>query len=209
MLRILIVDDHPVFRRGLKQIIEDAADMLVVAEAENGREAISIAQTSGCDLVLLDISIPVRNGLDVLSELKARNPGLPILVLSMHPEEQYAVRALKTGASGYLTKESAPEELVAAIRKVSSGGKYVSASLAEYLAVLVQTESSLLPHEQLSQREYQVMSLIGSGKTVSEIALELSLSVKTVSTYRGRVLKKLAMKNNAQVMRYVANNLTL
>ena len=206
MLRILIADDHPVFRRGLKQIIEEASDLVVAAEAANGAEALREARAGDYDVVLLDITMPVKNGVDVLSQLKHDRPALPVLMLSMHPEEQYAVRALRAGASGYLTKESAPEELVAAIRKVSAGGKYVSASLAEHLASIVQSAGESLPHETLSRREYQVMCLIAAGKTVSEVARELSLSVKTVSTYRARILEKLQMKNNAELMRYATQN---
>jgi two-component system invasion response regulator UvrY len=206
VLRILIADDHPVFRRGLKQIVEEAPDLLVAGEAANGAEALLKARTDDYDVVLLDITMPVKNGVDVLSELKREKPALPILMLSMHPEEQYAVRALRAGASGYLTKESAPEELVAAIRKVSTGGKYVSASLAEHLASIVQSAGESPLHATLSNREYQVMCLIASGKTVSEVARELSLSVKTVSTYRARILEKLNMKNNAELMRYAAQH---
>ena len=206
MLRVLIADDHPVFRRGLKQIIAETSDLVVADEAADGREALLKARTGDYDVVLLDISMPFKNGLDVLSQLKSERPTLPVLMLSMHPEEQYAVRALKTGASGYLTKESAPEELVAAIRKVSRGGKYVSASLAERLASMLDEDDKRLPHEALSNREYQVMLLIASGKSVSEIAQELSLSVKTVSTYRARILEKLRMTNNAELIRYATKN---
>ena len=206
MLRILIADDHPLFRRGLKQIITEASDMVVADEAADGREALSKAATGDYDVLLLDITMPFKNGVDVLSQLKNERPTLPVLMLSMHPEEQYAVRALRAGASGYLTKESAPEELVAAIRKVSTGGKYVSASLAEHLACIVQNDGDALPHETLSQREYQVMCMIASGQTVSEAARELSLSVKTISTYRARILEKLHMKNNAELIRYATMN---
>ena len=206
MLRVLIADDHPVFRRGLKQIIDDTPDMFVADEAIDGWEALHKATTGDYDVVLLDISLPFKNGLDVLSQLKAARPALPVLMLSMHPEEQHAVRALKTGASGYLTKESAPEEMLSAIRKVSRGGKYVSASLAETLASMLNEHDERLPHEALSNREYQVMCLIASGKSVSEIAQELSLSVKTVSTYRARILKKLRMTNNAELIRYATKN---
>ena len=206
MLRILIADDHPLFRRGLKQIITETSDMVVADEAADGREALSKAETGDYDVLLLDITMPFKNGVDVLSQLKNERPTLPVLMLSMHPEEQYAVRVLRAGASGYLTKESAPEELVAAIRKVSTGGKYVSASLAERLASIVQSDGEALPHETLSHREHQVMCLIASGKTVSEAARELSLSVKTISTYRAHILEKLKMKNNAELMRYAIKN---
>lgn len=206
MLKILIADDHPVFRRGLKQIIEEVPDLVVMAEAADGADALLKARAGDYDVVLLDITMPVKNGIDTLSQLKYERPALPVLVLSMHPEEQYAVRALRAGAAGYLTKESAPEELVAAIRKVCAGGKYVSASLAEHLASIVLGEGGQQPHDTLSRREYQVMCLIASGKTVSEVARELVLSVKTVSTYRARILEKLQVKNNAEIMRYATQN---
>jgi two-component system invasion response regulator UvrY len=206
MIKILIADDHPVFRFGLKQIIQEAPDLVVVAEAINGREALVMAKKGDYDVVVLDITMPVRNGVDVLFELKHERPALPVLMLSMHPEEQYAMRALRAGASGYLTKESVPEELVAAIRKVASGGKYVSASLAEHLASMVQSDVGAPPHETLSRREYQVMCMIASGKTVSETAQELSLSAKTISTYRTRILEKMQMKNNAELIRYATKN---
>jgi len=206
MLRILIADDHPLFRRGLKQIIAETPDMVVADEAADGREALSKATTGDYDVVLLDITMPFNSGVDVLSQLRNERPTLPVLMLSMHPEEQYAVRALRAGASGYLTKESAPEELVAAIRKVSTGGTYVSASLAERLANIVQENGEALPHETLSRRECQVMCLIASGKTVSEVARELALSVKTISTYRARILEKLNLRNNAELMRYALKN---
>jgi two-component system, NarL family, invasion response regulator UvrY len=206
MLRLLIADDHPVFRRGLEQIIAGTSDMVVAGEAADGWEALEKATTGDYDIVLLDISMPRKNGLDVLSQIKAAKPALPVLMLSMHPEEQYAVRALKTGASGYLTKESAPEEMLSAIRKISGGGKYVSASLAENLASMLQEDADRLPHQALSNREYQVMCLIASGKTVSEISQELSLSVKTVSTYRARILQKLRLKNTAELMRYATKH---
>jgi DNA-binding NarL/FixJ family response regulator len=206
MLRVLIADDHPVVRRGLEQIIAGTSDMVVAGEAADGWEALRKATAGDYDVVLLDISMPFKNGLEVLSQIKAAKPALPVLMLSMHPEEQYAVRALKTGASGYLTKESAPEEMLTAIRKVSGGGKYVSASLAEDLASMLQEDADRLPHQALSNREFQVLRLIASGKTVSEIAQELSLSVKTISTYRARVLQKLRLKNTAELVRYATDN---
>jgi DNA-binding NarL/FixJ family response regulator len=206
MLKILIADDHPVFRRGLKQSIDETPDMHVADEAADGWEALRKATTCDYDVVLLDISMPSKNGLDVLSQLKAAKPTLPVLMLSMHPEEQYAVRALKTGASGYLTKESAPDEMLSAIRKVARGGKYVSASLAEHLASMLREGADRLPHQVLSNREYQVMCLLASGKTLSEIGQQLSLSVKTASTYRTRVLEKLRIKNNAELIRYATMN---
>jgi len=206
MLRILIADDHPVVRQGLRQIIAETSDMVVVDEASNGWEVLSKVRASSYDVVLLDISMPGRSGVDILKELKDERPGLPVLILSIHPEEQYALRALRAGASGYLTKESAPDELVAAIRKISMGGKYVSSSLAEILASELGTSDEELPHKTLSNREYQVMRMIALGKTVTEIAEELSLSVKTVSTYRSRILEKMRMKNNAEITYYAVKN---
>ena len=206
MLRILIADDHPIVRRGLRQTIDETPDMLVVDEASNGREVLSKVRAASYDVVLLDISMPGRSGVDILKELKSERPGLPVLILTIHSEEQYAVRVLRAGASGYLTKESAPDELVAAIRKVSMGGRYVTSSLAERLASELGTSDEELPHKALSDREYQVMRMIASGKTVTQIAEELSLSVKTVSTYRSRILEKMKMNNNAEITYYAIKN---
>lgn len=202
MLKILIVDDHAVVRAGLKQILAETPDLQVAGEAGNGREALELALHGSFDLVLLDISMPDMNGLDVLKELRKENEELPILMLSMYPEEQYAIRALKAGARGYLTKESAPAELISAIRKVSQGGRYISLSLAENLAFYLGADSEKSPHQMLSDREYQVMLMIASGKTVTEIADELLLSVKTISTNRRRALQKMGMKNNAEFTYY-------
>ena len=202
MIRILIADDHPIVREGLKQILAETSDMAVAGEAANGQEVLDRACTNDLDLVLLDIAMPGRGGLDILKQLRREKPTLPVLMLSVYPEEQYAVRALKAGASGYLTKESLPKELVAAIRKVSQAGKYVSSSLAEKLAVYLQADAEKPVHELLSDREYQVMVMIASGKTVQQIAEELSLSVKTISTYRSRTLRKMEMKNNAEFTYY-------
>jgi two-component system invasion response regulator UvrY len=206
MLRILIADDHPIVRQGLAQLIAKTADMVVADEASNGLEVLDKVRASHCDVVLLDISMPGLHGLDVITQLKKESPRLPILILSMHSEEQYAVRALRAGASGYLTKQSAPDELLAAIRKVSMGGKYVSSSLAEKLAVDLEIGAGKLPHEALSNREYQVMLMIAVGKTVGEIAEVLSLSVQTISTYRSRILQKMQMKNNVELANYAAKN---
>lgn len=206
MIKILIADDHIIVRKGLKQIISETTDMVVAGEAGDGQEVLSKIRKNGFDLVLLDISMPGRTGLDILRELKIEKPKLPILVLSMYPEEQYAVRVLRAGASGYLTKESAPEELIAAIRRVSIGKKYVTPSLAEKLAVDLDVDSKKPPHETLSDREYQVMCLIASGKTVGVIAEKLALSAKTVSTYRSRILDKMKMKNNAEITHYAIQN---
>lgn len=200
-MRILVADDHAVVRRGLRQILAEFHESIEVDEAGDGEEAISKAHDNQYGMVLLDISMPGRSGLDVLKELKARWPHLPVLMLSIHPEEEYAVRAIRAGASGYLMKESAPDELLLAIRKVLCGGKYVSASLAERLAFRPSPEGSS-PHQALSNREFQVFRLVTSGKAMKEIAGELSLSVKTVSTYRTRILEKMNMKTNTDLIRY-------
>ena len=202
MLKILVVDDHTIVREGLKQILSEVPDIIVAGEASDGNQALNQVYKGDYDLVLLDIAMPGIRGLDVLKQLKTEKPDLPILMLSMYPEEQYAVRTLKAGASGYLTKESAPEELIAAIRKVCAGGKYVTSSLAEKLALYLETDFEKSAHELLSDREYQVVLMIASGKTVSQIATELSLSVKTISTNRSRALTKMGMKTNAELTYY-------
>ena len=206
MLNILIADDHPIVRRGLKQILAETPQMAVVDEASNGREVLSKVKQRDYDIVLLDISMPGMNGVDTLKELKAQKPDLHVLVLSIHPEEQYALRVLKAGASGYLTKDSAPAELVTAMQRVSSGRKYISPSLADKLALNLQANVELAAHEALSDREYHVMCLIASGKTMRDIADELSLGIKTINTYRARLLKKMKMKNNAELIRYALLN---
>lgn len=200
MLRILIADDHPIVRKGLKQILSDESDIEYIGEARNDSEVLNLAYTQDWDAVVLDITMPGRGGLEVLTDLKRLYPKLPVLVLSIHPEDQYAVRALKEGASGYMNKETAPEELVRAIRKIIKGGKYVSSSLAEKLASMLSIEAPL--HEHLSVREHQVMLLIASGSTLTQIADEMSLSVKTISTYRSRILEKMGMTNNVEITRY-------
>ena len=202
MIKILIADDHAIVREGLKQILAETADMLVAGEATNGREVLERVRKEDFDLVLLDIAMPGKDGLETLKELKLEKSKLPVLVLSIYPEEQYAVRLLKAGAAGYLTKESAPEELIAAIRKVSQKGKYISASLAEKLAFYLETDVEKPVHEMLSDREHKVMLLIASGKTVTEIADEMCLSIKTISTYRVRALNKMGLKNNAEFTYY-------
>ena len=206
MIRILVVDDHAIVREGLKQILGEVDDMSVRDEAGNGHEALDKIRSGEFDVVLLDISMPGRSGLEVLKEIKAERPKLPVLILSMHAEEQYAVRALRAGASGYVTKASAPDELIGAIRKVSCGRKYVSSSLAEKLAFELDIDTRKPPHETLSDREYQVMLMLASGKAVKEIADELCLSVKTISTYRARVMEKMNMKKNAELTLYAIQN---
>ena len=206
MIKILIADDHPIVRKGLKEIIEETPGMKVIDEASNGQEVLKKIFQKDIHVVLLDISMPGRSGLDILRDIKRLKPKLVVLVLSMHPEEQYAVQALKEGASGYLTKKSAPDELLTALRKVSSGGKYVSSSLAERLAYALEKDVEQPLHEALSVREYEVMRMIASGKTVTEIGKELFLSPKTISTYRARILEKMRMKNNSQLVRYAIKN---
>ncbi len=206
MIKILIADDHAIVRQGLQQIVKTSPDMAVVGEAVDGEDALSKIRAEDWDVLVLDISMPGRSGFDILRELKHERPKLPILVLSMHSEDQFAVRTLKAGAAGYLTKESAPEELVQAIRKVVEGGKYISPSLAEKLAYDLESGTEKPPHETLSDREFQVMRMIASGKTVKEIADELSLSVKTVSTYRARILEKMNLKTNAELIHYAVQN---
>src|SRR5882762_11660874 len=201
-MKILIADDHAVFRRGLKETIGEAFPKVTFGEAQTALEAVEGVRQQNWDIVILDISMPGESGLDILNELKRLRPKLPILLLSMHPEEQYARRALKAGASGYLTKESVPEELKEAVRRVVVGGRYVSATLAEKLAYDLRREADSPVHELLSDREFQVLRMIASGKTVKQIAEEIALSVKTVSTYRARILEKTGMKTNAELIRY-------
>jgi two-component system invasion response regulator UvrY len=201
VLRILIADDHPVVRQGLRQILAESGDMTVVGEASNGQEVLSEISQKDYDVVVLDITMPGRNGLDILKDIKHVKPQLPVLILSFHPEEQYALRSLKAGASGYLTKESAATELVVAIRKIAVGGKYVTLSLSESIAFYLDAKEES-PHETLSDREYEVMCLIASGKSVTTVADELSLSVKTISTHRSRILAKMKMGSNTDLARY-------
>jgi DNA-binding NarL/FixJ family response regulator len=206
MIRVLIVDDHAIVRRGLRALLSDELRGAAFGEASNARQALKELRGEKWDVALLDITLPGKNGLELLKELKTAWPKLPVLVLSAHPEDQFAVRVLKAGAGGYMTKESAPEELAKAIRKILAGGQYVSPALAEKLALRVRKDITLAPHETLSDREYETMCLIASGKTVTEIAGELSLSVKTISTYRGRILEKLGVKNSAAIVQYAIRN---
>ena len=208
MIQVIIADDHPVMRHGIKRILEEEADMQVVSEAANGQELLQKIEQSPCDCVLLDIGMPGRDGLDALAYLRRNYPKLPVLILSVYPEDQFGPRVLKAGAAGYMNKESACDQLVKAIRKVCSGGKYVSPALAEKIAGDLAADNNVPPHEKLSVREYQVMRLIASGKTVGQIARELCLSEKTISTHRARILEKMEMKNNAQLTYYgIHNNL--
>jgi DNA-binding NarL/FixJ family response regulator len=195
-----------VVRQGLKQILNDSFRTAVFGEAGNAQTAMEKIWKEEWDVVMLDISMPGRSGLEVLKDIKKAKPKLPVLVLSMHPEDQFAVRVVRSGAAGYMNKETAPEELVGAIKKVLNGGRYISAALAEKMVMYLDMDAQKQPHEVLSDREFQVFRMIGAGKTVRDIASELSLSAKTVSTYRTRILEKMAMKTNSELIHYAANN---
>ncbi len=206
MISVFIADDHAIVRQGLKQIVSDTTDIRLAGEAATGQEALQMVRSGTCDVLVLDLNMPGISGLDILRVLKGERPNLPVLILSIHAEEQYAVRCLKAGAAGYLTKESAPEELVEAIRQVVAGGKYVSRGLAESLAMRLTETGDRPRHDTLSDREFQVLQLMGAGKSLTEIAAALSLSVKTVSTYRARMLEKLALKSSAEIIQYAIQN---
>ncbi|MGI8906137.1 MAG: response regulator transcription factor [Candidatus Sumerlaeaceae bacterium] len=206
MWRILIVDDHPIVRQGVKQILAEYPEFQVAGEAETSQQVLQLLAHGKWDAVVLDISMPGRGGLETLVEIKARYPKLPVLILSMHPESLYATRALKAGASGYLMKRSATDELVVAIKRIIKGGKYVSAQLAQQLASEVGEESGKLGHELLSNREYEVFKKLAEGRPLCDIAKELSLSEKTISTYRSRIMQKLKFKTNAEVITYAIRN---
>jgi DNA-binding NarL/FixJ family response regulator len=203
---ILLADDHAIVRRGLVELLRDAFPSARFGEARSAPEAVAQGRTGEWDLVILDISLPGRSGIDALKDLKAARPTLPVLMLSMHPEEQFAIRALRAGAAGYLTKESAPDELVSAVKKILRGGRYVSASLAERLAAEIGSRSGAAPHESLSDREFEVLRGIASGLTLTAIGEKLSVSVQTVSTYRTRLLEKMGMTTNAELAEYVRLN---
>ncbi len=206
MIKILIADDHAIVREGLKQIVADIPDILVADEASSGHEVLDKALKNDYDVIVLDIRMPGINGLDVLKQIKAHKPELPILILSMYPERQFAVRFIRAGAAGYLTKESASVELIEAIRMVSSGKKYITSTLAERLASELEKGQEKPPHESLSDREYQVMCMIASGRTVKQIAEELFLSEYTVRTYRSRILEKMRMKIDTELTQYAIKN---
>ncbi len=206
MIKILVADDHAIVREGLKRIISEASDMEVAFEAENGQDVLDCVSQSEIDVVVLDVSMPGRNGLEVLKQLNADHSNPPALMMSVHPEEQYALRSIKAGASGYITKDSAPDVLIDAIRTVASGRKYITPTLAEKLADAIGMDATKEPHERLSNREYEIMILIAKGKTTSETASQLNLSVNTVGTYRERILAKLNLENTSQIIRYALEN---
>jgi len=206
VIRALIADDHAVLRRGLADVLSEDREIVVRGEAGSCREVLAKLRQGEWDVVVLDLNFPDGNGLDLLREIKRERPKLPVLILTIASEDQYAVRALRSGASGYLTKESAPEELVQAVRKVVAGGRYVSPKLAERLAVMIDRDAEQPPHDQLSEREFQVFRLLASGRAVSQVAEELHLSVKTVSTYRARVLEKMNLRTNAELTVYAVRN---
>ena len=201
-MRILIADDHAVFRRGLRETLAEAFPRVVFGEARTAQDTLEAVRRNNWDAIILDISMPGKSGLDILDDLKRLRPRIPVLLLTMHPEQQFARRALRAGAAGYLTKDSVPEELKEAIKRILGGGRYVSATLAEKLAVDLRQGAELPLHELLSGREFQILRMIASGKSAKEIAGELCLSVKTVSTYRSRILEKTGMKSNAELIRY-------
>lgn len=203
MIKLLIVDDHPLIRQGLKQTLSDESDIVVKGEANDIFEAIEKVRKTRFDLVLLDISLKNRSGVDLLQQLRTEFPKLPVLILSMFPEDQYAVRVLRAGAAGYITKESAPNQLVNAIRKTAEGGKFISPAVAEMLATSLESGFEDLPHNTLSDHEFQVMTMMGTGKSVTEIAGELALSVKTITTYRARIFEKIGITYNAQLLSYI------
>ena len=209
MINIIIVDDHAVVRSGIKHILLERPDIKVVAEARNGSEAMKHLRENSADIVLLDISMPDKSGIEVLKNIRSQHPDVSVLILTMHPEEQYAIRALKGGAAGYITKDSAPSELISAVLKISSGKRYISASLAEKLAGMLDISTERAPHEMLSDRELEVLLLIASGRSMTEIADSLNLSIKTVSTYKSRILLKMNLKSTADIIRYaIKNNLS-
>jgi len=206
MIKVLIVDDHSIVREGLSKIIQLETDIEIAGVAKDAAESIKIITSKKVDIVILDISMPGMSGLDLIKDIKRLQSDARIVMLSMYPEERFAVRALKSGASGYLTKEMAPEEIIKAIRMVHSGRNYISSSLAEMLITELKDPKEIAPHERLSTREFEVMCMIGSAKTINEIATALSISNRTISTYRSRILQKMNFKNNAAIMHYVIDN---
>jgi DNA-binding NarL/FixJ family response regulator len=206
LIKVLVADDHAIVRRGLHQILSETPDIMVGGEASTAQEVVRLLTDQRWSAAVLDLSLPGSSGLDLISRIRREHPQVPVLVLTVHPEEQYAVRCIKAGAAGFLTKESAPDKLIDAVRKVASGGRWVSPELAETLASVLAGESKGEPHERLSDREFEIFRLLASGKAVSQIAQELTLSVKTVSTHRTRILRKMEMANNAELTHYAVRN---
>ena len=206
MIKILIADDHPVVRRGLRQILTEDPELHVAGEASTPAEILAKVSAERWDVILLDISLPGRSGIELIAPIRSERPEARVLILTVFAEEQYAVRAIRAGAAGYLTKESAPDKLIEAVRKVAGGGRYVSPELAEALASILAGEAGGPPHERLSDREFEVLKMLAAGKTVSQIGDELGLSVKTISTHRTRILRKMQMKNNAELMHYASQS---
>jgi DNA-binding NarL/FixJ family response regulator len=206
MIRVVVADDHTIVREGLKQLLNAAGDLQVVGEAQNGHEVIERVRSDDFDLLLLDMSMPGKSGIELIKQVRAERPKLRILVLSMHEEHQYAVRAIRAGAAGYLTKESASRQLVDAIRKVASGGAFISSEVAQQLALGAMPDAKGAPHESLSDREFQIFLLVAGGRAVSDIARELNLSVKTVSTHKANILQKMGMTTSAELIRYALSN---
>jgi two-component system, NarL family, invasion response regulator UvrY len=206
VIKVLVADDHAIVRRGLRQILAETPDIMVAGEAASGDEVLRLVREQRWSVVILDLSLPHGSGLDLLAEIRRERPEIPVLILTVHPEDQYAVRCIKAGAAGFLTKESAPERLIEAVRKVAGGGRFVSPELAETLASVLAGESGGAPHERLSDREFEIFKMLGSGRTVSQIAHDLALSVKTVSTHRARILKKMSMQTNAELTHYALRN---
>ncbi len=206
MIKIFIADDHPLIRKGIKEIFEEEIDIKVIGDAAYPHEVLEGLKKLEPDVLITDLSMPGRSGLDLISDIKQLFPKLPVLVLTMHPEDRFAVRALKAGAFGYLTKDAKPEEIIKAVRQVVTGRKYITPSLAEMLATEIDRDITKMPHELLSDREFQIMQLVASGKKVSEIAEKLSISIRTVNTYRARVMNKMNMKTNADLTLYAVEN---
>lgn len=206
MINIFIADDHELVREGLKKILKEESDMMVIGEAQNATEVLAKMRKSNCDIIILDMNMPGRSGIDLISDLKILKPQLKILVLSIHPEDRYALRTLKAGASGYISKDTALEELVIAIRKIYTRGKYLSTTLAEQLAFDIGSDSNLLPHEKLSNRELEIMCMIASNRKIKEIATDLSLSISTVNTYRARIFEKMNIKSIVELTHYAIDH---
>jgi DNA-binding NarL/FixJ family response regulator len=206
VIKVLVADDHAVVRRGLRDILAQTGDILVGGEAATAHDVRRLVREQRWDVVVLDISLPEGNGLDLTADIRRERPETPVLILTVHSEKQYAIRAIKAGAAGFLTKESAPDKLIDAVRKIAGGGRYVSAELAETLASVLAGEAPGQPHDRLSDREFEILKMLASGQTVSQVAQALALSVKTVSTHRTRLLKKMNMKTNAELTHYAVRN---